>query len=200
MFENCFNDGKCDFNGNFWVGFMYFVEKEFLVKLYKIVFNGIVMVMLDNIIILNGIVWIKDVKIMYYIDMFIVNIRVFDFDVEILIILNECLVVEVFFVLGYLDGMVIDENDNIWVGMWNGNVVVCFDFKLGKMINRIEVLVYNVISCVFGGFNFDILYVIFVIVDMIEEEKVQFLFVGFVFKVIFGVKGIFLFFFGIVEE
>ncbi len=198
--ENRFNDGKCDPNGNLWVGSMHLAEKEPLAKLYKIAPNGTATAMLDNITISNGIVWTKDAKTMYYIDTPTANIRAFDFDVETSTISNERVAVEVPTALGYPDGMAIDENDNLWVGMWNGNAVVCFDPKSGKMINRIEVPAHNVTSCAFGGPNLDILYVTSATVDMTEEEKAQFPLAGSVFKVIPGVKGVPSPFFGTVEE
>lgn len=188
--ENRFNDGKCDPNGNLWVGSMHLAEKESKAKLYKITPNGTATTMLENITISNGIVWTKDAKTMYYIDTPTAKIRAFNFDVETSTISNERVAVEVSSSLGFPDGMAIDENDNLWVGMWNGNAVVCFNPKTGEVINRIEVPAHNVTSCAFGGPNLDILYITTATVDMTDQEKIDFPLAGSVFKVIPGVKGV----------
>ncbi|MAL59034.1 MAG: regucalcin [Flavobacteriaceae bacterium] len=198
--ENRFNDGKCDPNGNLWVGSMHLAEKEPNAKLYKVTPNGTATAMLDSITISNGIVWTKDAKTMYYIDTPTVKIRAFDYDAESSTISNERVAVEIPASLGFPDGMAIDEHDNLWVGMWNGNAVVCFDPKTGSVITRIELPAHNVTSCAFGGPNLDILYITTATVDMTEDEKIQFPLAGSVFKVIPGVKGVPSSFFGTVSK
>jgi len=198
--ENRFNDGKCDPNGNLWVGSMHLAEKEPNAKLYKVAPSGTATAMLDNITISNGIVWTKDAKTMYYIDTPTAKIRAFDYDVGTSTISNERVAVEIPASLGFPDGMAIDEHDNLWVGMWNGNAVVCFDPKTGSVITRIELPAHNVTSCAFGGPNLDILYITTATVDMTEDEKIQFPLAGSVFKVIPGVKGVPSSFFGTVSE
>lgn len=198
--ENRFNDGKCDPNGNLWVGSMHLAEKEPNAKLYKVAPNGTATAMLDSITISNGIVWTKDAKTMYYIDTPTAKIKAFDFDAKTSTISNERVAVEVPASLGFPDGMAIDEHDNLWVGMWNGNAVVCFDPKTGSVITRIEVPAHNVTSCAFGGPNLDILYITTATVDMTDEERSKFPMAGSVFKVIPGVKGVPSSFFGTVKQ
>ena len=198
--ENRFNDGKCDPNGNLWVGSMHIAEKEPNAKLYKVAPSGTATAMLDNITISNGIVWTKDAKTMYYIDTPTAKIRAFDYDAKSSTISNERVAVEVPASLGFPDGMAIDEHDNLWVGMWNGNAVVCFDSKTGSVITRIELPAHNVTSCAFGGPNLDILYITTATVDMTEDEKIQFPLAGSVFKIIPGVKGVPSSFYGTVSE
>lgn len=198
--ENRFNDGKCDPLGNLWVGSMHLAEKEPKAKLYKIAPNGTAEAMLDSITISNGIVWTKDAKTMYYIDTPTAKIRAFDFDAATATISNERVAVEVSSDLGFPDGMAIDENDHLWVGMWNGNAVVCYDPSTGKMIDRIEVPAHNVTSCAFGGTNLDILYITTASVDMTAEEKVKYPLAGSVFSVKMDVKGVPSPFFGAVNK
>ena len=64
---NRFNDGKCDPNGNLWVGSMPFDQSKGKANLYKVGPNGKTVKMLDSITISNGIVWTGDKKTMYYI-------------------------------------------------------------------------------------------------------------------------------------
>lgn len=188
--ENRFNDGKADPNGNLWVGSMHLAEKEALAKLYKVAPNGTTTAMLDSITISNGIVWSKDAKTMYYIDTPTAKIRAFDFDSSSSSISNERVAVEVPTSLGFPDGMAIDENDNLWVGMWNGNAVLCFNPKTGEVIDKIEIPAHNVTSCAFGGPDFDTLYITSATVDMTDQEKEEYPMAGSVFKVKPGVKGV----------
>ncbi|MEZ4817775.1 MAG: SMP-30/gluconolactonase/LRE family protein [Flavobacteriaceae bacterium] len=198
--ENRFNDGKCDPNGNLWVGSMHLAEKDPVAKLYKISPKGETTAMLDSITISNGIVWTKDAKTMYYIDTPTAKIRAFDYDTTTATISNERVAVEVPNALGFPDGMAIDENDHLWVGMWNGNAVVCFDPNTGSIIETIEVPAHNVTSCAFGGPNLDLLYITTASIDMTEEEKTQYPLAGSVFVVKPGVKGVPSSFFGSLSE
>ena len=92
--------------------------------------------------------------------------------------------------------MTIDENDTLWVGLWNGNAVAQFDPKTGELISKIEVPAHNVTACAFGGENLDILYITTSTNDMTEEERKKYPLAGSIFKCKPGVKGVTAFFFG----
>ncbi|WP_299888741.1 SMP-30/gluconolactonase/LRE family protein [uncultured Lacinutrix sp.] len=196
MIENRFNDGKCDPSGNLWVGSMHLEQTKPNASLYKINEEGEVLKMLGNITISNGIVWTSSGEIMYYIDTPTGNIRAFDFDVKTNTIKNERIVIKVPVSLGYPDGMTIDEDDMLWVGLWNGNAVARFNPITGQLISKIEIPAHNVTSCAFGGDNLETLYVTTASVDMTEEEKKQYPLSGSVFSVNPGVKGVKSSFFG----
>lgn len=197
--SNRFNDGKCDPNGNLWVGSMHLEEKEPVASLYKVAPNGTTTKMLENITISNGIVWTKDGKTMYYIDTPTAEIRAYDFDLERSTISNERVVVEVDEDDGFPDGMAIDEEDMLWVGLWNGNAVARYNPENGKLIEKIEVPAHNVTACAFGGENLDVLYITTARVDMTEEELEQYPLAGSIFSVKPGVRGVKSSFFGTSE-
>lgn len=190
MTWNRFNDGKCDPNGNFWVGSMHYDQSEPLASVYKVEENGSTTKMIDSVTVSNGIVWTKDSKIMYYIDTPTGQIVAYDFDKESSSISNKRVVVEVSEEDGFPDGMAIDEEDMLWVGMWNGNAVAKFDPKTGKLVSKIEVPAHNVTSCAFGGKDLDILYITTSSLDMTKAEAEKYPFAGSVFKVKPGVKGV----------
>ena len=196
MPENRFNDGKCDPIGNLWVGSMHFNQSEPNASLYRINTRGFTTKMKDSITISNGIVWTSDAKTMYYIDTPTAVIKAFDFDVATATISNERVAVEVSPEDGYPDGMAIDENDMLWVGLWNGNAVAQYDPKSGELISKIEVPAHNVTACAFGGENLDILYITTARLDMTQEELDQKPLSGSIFKVNPGVKGLKSSFFG----
>ncbi|MBL4642897.1 MAG: SMP-30/gluconolactonase/LRE family protein [Flavobacteriaceae bacterium] len=187
---NRFNDGKCDPNGNLWVGSMHLKQDKPNAKLYKIAANGKATEMLDNVTISNGIVWTKDGKTMYYIDTPTGVIKAYDFNLENSTISNGRIAVEVHAEDGFPDGMAIDENDNLWVGMWNGNAVAQYNPRTGKLMSKIKVPAHNITSCAFGGENLETLYITSASVDMNTEERKRYKLAGSIFKVKPGVKGV----------
>lgn len=190
MPENRFNDGKCDPRGNLWVGSMHFGQSKPNASVYKINQQGETTKMIDSVTISNGIVWTKDAKTMYYIDTPTEQIVAYDFDKQTSTISNKRVVVEVSKEHGFPDGMAIDEDDMLWVGMWNGNAVARFNPKNGKLISKISVPAHNVTSCAFGGENLDILYITTSSLDMTEEEQKKYPRAGSIFKIKPGVKGV----------
>jgi sugar lactone lactonase YvrE len=133
---------------------------------------------------------------MYYIDTPSANIMAYDFDPETSTISNGRVAVKVSEEDGFPDGMTIDENDMLWVGMWNGNAIAHFNPKTGELIDKIKVPAHNVTSCAFGGKNLDILYITTSSLDMSEEEQKAYPLAGSIFKAKPGVKGVESCFFG----
>jgi len=123
-------------------------------------------------------------------------IRGFDYDLNAGTISNERVAVTVPETLGFPDGMAIDENDQLWVGLWNGNAVAHFDPLTGKLISKIEVPAHNVTACAFGGENLDTLYITTARIDMTAEELIKYPDAGSVFMAVPGVKGVQSTFFG----
>ena len=187
---NRFNDGKCDPFGRFWVGSMAYSQAPYLASLYCIDENGVAITKIDSVTISNGIVWTKDKKTMYYIDTPTKNIKVYDFDNETGNISNERIAVKVSDSLGFPDGMAIDENDKLWVGMWNGNAILQFDPISGTLISKVNVPAHNVTSCAFGGENLDVLYITTSSLDMTPEEQKKYPLAGSIFKVKTNTKGV----------
>ena len=196
MPENRFNDGKCDPNGNFWVGSMHFDQSRPNASVYRINEQGDTKKMIDSVTISNGIVWTKDSKTMYYIDTPTGNIMSYDFDQQTSTVSNGKIAVEVSEEDGFPDGMAIDEEDMLWVGMWNGNAVARYNPKTGKLISKIIVPAHNVTSCAFGGEDLDILYITTSSLDMNEEEQNKYPLAGSIFRANPGVKGVKSSFFG----
>lgn len=187
---NRFNDGKCDPSGRFWVGSMAFSQERYLANLYMINAKGETVLKKDSVTISNGIVWNKSKTTMYYIDTPTAVIKAYDYDDASGHITNERVAVKVNDSLGFPDGMAIDEHDNLWVGMWNGNAVLQFDSETGKILSKVEVPAHNVTSCAFGGDDLSVLYITTASVDMTEEEQQQFPLAGSIFKVQTKVRGV----------
>lgn len=189
--ENRFNDGKCDPMGNLWVGSMNLEEKAPSGSVYKIDPMGNTTKMIDSVTISNGLVWTKDRRTFYYIDTPTAMIRAYDFDPETANISNRRDAVYVDPAIGYPDGMAIDAEDKLWVGLWNGNAVARFDPLTGKLMEKIEVPeAHNVTACAFGGPNLDLLYITTARKDMTEDELKEKPLSGSLFVAEPGVKGV----------
>lgn len=187
---NRFNDGKCDPSGRFWVGSMAFSQNEHEANLYMIDEKGHAVLKKDSVTISNGIVWTKDKKTMYYIDTPTAEIKAYDYNDANGAIANERVVVSVDAALGSPDGMAIDSNDHLWVGMWNGDAVIQFDPKTGKVLSKVAVPAHNVTSCAFGGKDLKTLYITTSSLDMTEEEHEKYPKAGSLFKLNLDISGV----------
>lgn len=183
------NDGKCDPMGRLWVGSMGMAQKPYRASLYTVESNGNIEEKLDSITISNGIVWSENHETMYYIDTPDEHVKAFDYDVKTGAISNGRVVIEIDG-LGFPDGMTIDAEGMLWIGLWNGNIVGRYNPITGKLIGKVEVPAHNITSCAFGGEELDTLFITTASLDMTAEELKAKPLSGSVFSVVPGVKGV----------
>ena len=126
---------------------------------------------------------------MYYIDTPTRNVMEFAFDNESGEISQPRVAVMIADSLGYPDGMAIDSEDRLWVAMWGGSAVCCFDRESGKLIRRIRVPAKNVTSCAFSGPELKDLYITTARVGTSEEDLEEFPLAGSLFKISTDIKG-----------
>jgi sugar lactone lactonase YvrE len=155
--ENRFNDAKCDPAGRLWAGTMAVSEAPELGHLYRIDPPAVVTRMLDRVSISNGLAWSPDGQTMYYIDSPTRRVDAFDFDPSTGAIANRRTAIQL--TDGFPDGMCSDAAGNLWVALWDGWSVACFDPHTGRQLAKIEVPVAAVTSCCFGGPAWDQLYI-----------------------------------------
>jgi len=178
-----FNDGKSDPSGRFWVGTMSLVGGKETSHLFCLDTDGTMEVKLDKISTSNGIVWSADKQYMYYIDTPTKKVMEYKFDNETGNIDHPRVAVQVADSLGYPDGMAIDAEDNLWVCMWGGSAVCCFDRNSGELLDRIMVPAKNVTSCAFSGKNLNELYITTARIGTSEEQLKTFPQAGSLFKI-----------------
>lgn len=154
-----FNDGKCGPDNRFWVGTMALDKREGAAVLYKMEPDGSIKQMLDNLTISNGIAWSLDAKTMYLSDTPTQTIFAFDFNAEKREISNRRKCIKIPKAAGSPDGMTLDADGNLWIALFGGSAVACYNPETGKMIAKIAVPVPNVTSCAFGGPQLDELYI-----------------------------------------
>ncbi|MGC9353667.1 MAG: SMP-30/gluconolactonase/LRE family protein [Mariniphaga sp.] len=192
---NRFNDGKCDPAGRFWAGTMSTEGKPQAGALYRLDPDSSVHKMIDNVTTSNGIVWSPDFTKMYYIDTPTRKVMAWDYNNETGEIGNPETAIDVPEEMGYPDGMTIDAEGNVWIALWGGSAVGCWNPETGELLCKIEVPAKNVTSCAFGDEDLGTLYITTARQGTSDEELKKFPHAGGVFKIRPGVKGVKAFFF-----
>lgn len=187
---NRFNDGKCDPSGRFWAGTLSLNGESGVASLYRLDPDNSVSKMVEDVSISNGIVWSQDMNKMYYIDTPTQKVMAYDYNNATGDIKNPSVAVEVPSEMGSPDGMTIDADGNLWVALWGGSAVGCWNPQNGKLIRKIEVPAKNVTSCAFGGDDLGTLYITTARQNTTPEELEKFPNAGGVFKTTPGVKGV----------
>jgi sugar lactone lactonase YvrE len=152
------NDGKCDTAGRFWFGSMSLNEKDPTANLWMLDNDLKLHHKLSGCTISNGIAWDKARKHMYYIDTPTNRVDVFDYEHDTGVITNRR---EAFKNIwgGHFDGMTIDADDNLYIGLWAGAKVIKVS-TTGELLANISLPeVANVTSCTFAGADLQILYI-----------------------------------------
>ncbi len=186
---NRYNDGKCDPAGRFWVGSMSTKGKKKQGTLYCLD-KGEIRKKIDSVSISNGIVWSKDKTKMYYIDTPTREVREYNYDNETGKIIYNRVAVRIPDGKGFPDGMTIDANDNLWIALWAGGCVTCWNPENGTLLKEVKVPALNVTSCAFGGKNLDKLYITTAKAGMNKEQLEKYPLSGSVFVAEPGVQGV----------
>ena len=109
--------------------------------LYCLDVDRIITKKLDSVSISNGIVWTSDYSTMYFIDSPLNTVRAYDYDVTTATLENERIVCrnqgE-----GVFDGMAIDVDGLLWIAIYGGSAVKCYDPKWITK-TRVEDAVYE---------------------------------------------------------
>ena len=186
--SNRFNDGKCDPAGRLWAGTMAFDATPDAGALYCLDTNRSIIEKIAPVTISNGIVWNSRCDTMYYIDTATNNVRAYDYDLDSGAIANERIVV-INNEGGGFDGMAIDSEDNLWIAVFHGGGVRCYNPESGLMIRELSLPVTNVTSCAFGGNDLDELYVTCAREGLSENDLAKQPLAGSLFRLKPGVQG-----------
>lgn len=156
---NRFNDGKCDPAGRLLAGTMNLDETSPTGALYIHEAGKPVQKLLDGIRISNGLTWSPDYRTFYYIDTPTRQVRAYDYDLERGAISNPRTVVSVPGSMGWPDGMTSDLEGRLWIALWGGGRVTCWDPARGRLEAEVPIPAPHVSSCAFGGAGRSVLYV-----------------------------------------
>lgn len=146
-----FNDGKMDPYGNLWIGTMAMNQShpkaKGIGKLYCIKGQNI-QAQYGGFTIPNGLAWDNRAHIFYHIDT--PTRRVDAYDMNENTIANRRTVIRVL-EAGTPDGMCMDADGNLWVALWGGYKVVCYNPVNGEKLKEIGIPDKNVSCCAFVG-------------------------------------------------
>ncbi len=144
------NDGACDRQGRFWAGTMALDESPGAGVLYRLELDGTCSRVLDGLTISNGIGWSPDGTRMYLSDSGTRTIDAFDFDAATGDISGRRTIVQITEPGVAPDGLTVDEQDTIWVALWNGAELRRYSSE-GALLGRVPMPVQRPTSCAFGG-------------------------------------------------
>lgn len=153
-----FNDGKCDPFGNFIAGTMRYEPKMGTAQLYSLDSSGRVKSLLSGVGLSNGICWDATGMKLFYIDTLTRQIALFRYEPELGIVGERKVFYEFAEGSGSPDGMTIDQEGNLWVALWGGSRVAQISSK-GELISELRLPVSQPTSVIFGGRNFDRLFI-----------------------------------------
>lgn len=153
-----FNDGKCDPNGNLFIGTMHMNDQPNCGKLYQLTNVNHTLkleVVANDISISNGLTWSNQYR--YYIDTPTKTVQVFDIHDHN----KQYFTIDLSHHTGCPDGMTIDNFGYLWIAMWDGYKVICIDpsQKTGHSLYEVELHVSRPTNCTFGGPELNILYI-----------------------------------------
>ncbi|WP_394919847.1 SMP-30/gluconolactonase/LRE family protein [uncultured Robinsoniella sp.] len=156
-----FNDGKLDPSGNLWVGTMAIDQTDPKAhgagSLYCIK-EGRVISKYEGFTISNGLVWNPSGDKFYHIDTPTQKIDVYDV-VEEGVLGNKKTAVSIDEKEGAPDGMCMDSRGQLWVAMWGGGKVHCYNPDTGAKMKEVLVPDRNVSCCIIGGADKNLLFV-----------------------------------------
>jgi len=87
------------------------------------------------------------------------RVDAYDFDVPTGQISNPRTIIRMPVELGLPDGCCVDSDGNIWVAIWGGSCVMCYDPHTGNPLRKVHLPTPKASSCWFGGRARDTLYI-----------------------------------------
>jgi len=189
--DNRFNDAKCDPQGRFWGGTVSKTHwNEPSGNLYRLDHNLTVTKMRGEVVCSNGMGWSPDGKTMYHTESFRYAIYAFDFDPEGGMISNRRVFATVDKRSGaFPDGLTVDEEGLVW-SVHNVIGKVVRYTPDGQIVAIVDVPVPRPCGCIFGGENFDKLFITSAQETLTQEQIKKWPLSGSIFVVEPGVKGI----------
>ena len=174
------NDAKVGPDGCFYVGT---TDANGMGAFYRLK-DGVLEELFDHCGCSNGLDWTVDESRLFYCDTRLQKIEVFDFDKLHHTISNRKTFVEIPKELGCPDGFCMDENDHIWLGLWDGNAIL--EVKPdGSFGERIDVPAKKASCCIFAGEGLDDLIITTASKGDVDDYPLS----GYVFMKKMNVKG-----------
>jgi sugar lactone lactonase YvrE len=152
------NDGAVDPSGRFWAGTMSLDGVAGQGTLYRLDPDGGATAVLGPVTTSNGPAWSPDGCVMYYVDTRTRRIDALDFDVASGACANRRPLVDFAEGPGRPDGVIVDRDGGIWVGLWLGFAVHRYTPD-GQLDLVVDVPAACATKCAFGGDDLSDLYI-----------------------------------------
>lgn len=165
-----FNECKCDSQGRFWMGTMQIEAQKEAGAFFRVDRDGSVTQVLSNLSVPNGFCWSQDNQYLYHIDSLDHAVKRFEYDESSGSLTQPKTIISLPDQSMLPDGMCMDEQGNLWIAMWGGHKVVCYNPDNGELMAEVQVPAPHVTSCTFGGENFDKLYIITARLGLSESQ------------------------------
>jgi len=182
------NDAKVDSRGRLWTGSRD-RERSGRGHLFRIDAYGRATVMLEGVMVSNGLGWSPDDRAFYYIDSLTYSVRVFEFDAELGTIDNGREFCAFDPDTGLPDGLSVDEHGGVWIAHFGSGTVTRHD-PSGAQVAVHHFPAPNVTSLAFGGPNGTDVLVTTGTYKMTESEIAHCPSAGDIFGGSWGVRGV----------
>lgn len=149
--NNRCNDGGCDVQGRLWVGTMDMAFKENAGSLYRIDADLAVNKMVGSRTIPNGLTWSLHNERMYFIDTPSHTVVSYLYHKNSGEIYFEKVAVNIPTSMGMPDGIAIDAEGMLWIALYNGGCVTCWNPSSGELVDRIDLPAIHITNCAFVG-------------------------------------------------
>lgn len=184
-----FNDAKVDKNGRLWLGTMNTELSTHSASVYCLDKNMHLHEADTSFIVSNGLAWSPMQDALYVVETVTRKIYKYNVDIKtgeltdkkVLITFTEC--------EGKPDGITVDIDGNIWVALWDGWAVKCFN-ALGDLIETIKLPVPRPTSVAFAGEKLDTLIITTARYGLTDEELLKSPLSGSLLSYYPGVEGI----------
>ena len=148
------NEGGCDPDGRMYAGSMAYAQTPGAGSVYRLDADLSVHVVLEDVMVSNGLEWSPDGRVAYYNDTPTSRISVFDYDGEAGLTGRRTFTE----VDGNPDGLTVDAEGGVWTALYGSGVVHRYAPD-GTLDAVVEVPPRQVTACTFGGEGLDRLYV-----------------------------------------
>ena len=154
------NDAVCDPAGRLWVGTCAadWQPNPGAGSLYRVDPDGTVTRAIPSVTLSNGLAWRPDGRELFYVDTPTQRIDAYPADPATGELGPRRTVAVIPDAAGMPDGLVLDADGLLWVGLWGGGAAWRIDPADGRCVGVVEVPTPNVTACAFGGPALDDLY------------------------------------------
>jgi len=157
-------------------------------SLYRLDTDGTVRRVLTGVSIANGLDWSPDGRTFYFTDLALSRIDQFDFEPDTGTVSNRRPFVEIPLDVGYPDGLIVDAEGFVWVGLWEGGSLHRYAPD-GRLDRIIAVPASQTTKCAFGGPDLTDLYITTARIGLDKAAREAQPLAGALFRVRPGVRG-----------